>query len=124
MVGALEERVGRTGGHLEAAARAAARMQVIAMGCGDCDCDAAAMLVMVIMLMATVMVTGCSCSAWPAWLQEGIEQLVARRKAPSTTEKSAALTAEEKAGLDEGLPSFSLSNIVYTENPHGYKKYQ
>ena len=39
----------------------------------------------------------------------------------SVTRRSAASAA---AGLDEGLPSFSLTNLVYTENPHGYKKCQ
>jgi hypothetical protein len=29
-----------------------------------------------------------------------------------------------KAGLDEGLPSLSISHLVYTENPHDYNKRQ
>ena len=28
------------------------------------------------------------------------------------------------AGLDEGLLQFSLSNLLYMENPYSYKKYQ
>ena len=28
------------------------------------------------------------------------------------------------AGLDEGLLSLSLSNLLYMENPYGYKKCQ
>ena len=28
------------------------------------------------------------------------------------------------AGLDEGLSSFSLSNLLYMENPYSYKKYR
>jgi hypothetical protein len=29
-----------------------------------------------------------------------------------------------EAGLDEGFLSFSLSNLVYMENPYSYKKCQ
>jgi hypothetical protein len=28
------------------------------------------------------------------------------------------------AGLDEGMSSFSLSNLLYMENPYSYKKYR
>ena len=28
------------------------------------------------------------------------------------------------AGLDEGLPSLNVSNLLYMENPHSYKKFQ
>ena len=28
------------------------------------------------------------------------------------------------AGLDEGLLQFSLSNLLYTDNPYGYKECQ
>jgi hypothetical protein len=30
----------------------------------------------------------------------------------------------ERAGLDEGLLQFSLSNLLYMENPYMYKKFQ
>jgi hypothetical protein len=31
---------------------------------------------------------------------------------------------DSPAGLDEGLLPFSLSNLLYTENPYSYKKCQ
>jgi hypothetical protein len=30
----------------------------------------------------------------------------------------------DPAGLDEGLLQFSLSNLLYMENPYSYKKFQ
>jgi hypothetical protein len=30
----------------------------------------------------------------------------------------------ERAGLDEGVPSLSLPNLLCMENPHSYKKFQ
>jgi len=31
---------------------------------------------------------------------------------------------ESMAGLDEGLPALSRSNLLYMENPYSYKKFQ
>ena len=36
----------------------------------------------------------------------------------------AEMTAHVAAGLDEGLLSLTLSNLLYMENPYGYKKCQ
>ena len=35
-----------------------------------------------------------------------------------------AQLAAAAAGLDEGLLSLSLSNLLYMENPYNYKKFQ
>jgi hypothetical protein len=35
-----------------------------------------------------------------------------------------AVTARGGVGLDEGLPSLNLANLLYTENPYSYKKCQ
>ena len=42
-----------------------------------------------------------------------------------TAEQCDSLEAEEAAaGLDEGLLSFSRSDLLYMENPYSYKKFQ
>ena len=37
---------------------------------------------------------------------------------------SAVLLKTAEAGLDEGLPSLTLSNLLCVENPYSYKKFQ
>ena len=64
----------------------------------------------------------------------GVSSCPAGAQQPSSKAEKRAETARKhalkcnknrvKAGLDEGLPSLSVSHLVYTENPYRYNKFQ
>jgi hypothetical protein len=59
-----------------------------------------------------------------AWAVLGAAAFFARLRGPPPATMGLPPPDPSRPGLDEGLPSLSLSNLLYTENPYSHRKFQ